>query len=127
MSNTGYNEQTVQYYDQNAEEYIKFTDGILLTDYIDEFLNMLSPNTMVLDAGCAQGRDAAYMHSKGFKVTGIDGAKSIIKYAQNKHSDIEFRVSDVRSTDFTQDTFGGVLCSAVILHFNDADASDVIK
>lgn len=122
-----YNDQTVRYYDQKFGEYIGFTNDIKLTEYIDTFLGMVPKRCKILDAGCAQGRDAAYMRDKGYLVSGVDGAQNMVAYAKKEHKDIDFKVSDVRSMPFEQNSFSGLLSSAVLLHFNDRDAHKVLK
>jgi SAM-dependent methyltransferase len=94
---------------------------------IEQFLAMLKPEDLVLDAGCAYGRDTEYMKSKGYSVKAIDLSPALIARARELYPEIEFAIADVRSTGFTDNTFEGIWCNATLLHLNDEDMTKALQ
>ena len=72
---------TLDYYNQNADDFIQGTISVDFAATQDKFINKLEPGALILDFGCGSGRDTKYFLSKGFKVDAIDGAEEICKKA----------------------------------------------
>ena len=64
---------TLNYYNNNAETFIKGTVSVDFSDTQDKFLSLLS-GKMILDFGCGSGRDTKYFLEKYYEVTAIDGS-----------------------------------------------------
>ncbi len=73
--------ETLAYYNQNADAFIEGTQTADMSEQYRFFLKNLSPGGKLLDLGCGSGRDSAYFSSLGFEVTAVDGKR------------IEFKVS----------------------------------
>ena len=57
MSENSYN-STLQYYQQNADEFVEGTISADMHDARARFLKLLPPHAFILDFGCGSGRDA---------------------------------------------------------------------
>lgn len=111
---------TIRAYD-DTKTYENSTRLLIPKKEIDKFLSMIEPGSVVLDAGCAFGRDTEYIKSKGYKVQGVDLSQALIKRAKELNPDSDFSLQDVRKTNFNDATFDGVWCNAVLLHLKDSD------
>lgn len=116
---------TIQAYD-DTKTYENSTRLLIPKEEIDKFLSMIEPDSIVLDAGCAFGRDTEYIKSKGYKVQGIDLSRALIKRAKELNPDSNFSVQDVRKTNFNNAMFGGIWCNAVLLHLKDSDMNKAL-
>ena len=75
------NNQTLQYYDENAEQFVRDTVDVNFTEMQDYFLSKLNKTAYILDFGCGSGRDTKYFLEHGFSVDAIDGSKEMCKRA----------------------------------------------
>lgn len=77
----------------------------------------------VLDAGCGLGDNAIFLASRGFRVTGVDGAEPALERARRRADesgvDVEFVRTDVTRMDGVQRRFTTVLDSALYHCLND--------
>ncbi len=117
--------RTIRAYD-DTQTYEENTRAVVPRHELNQFLGMLSPGSLVLDAGCAYGRDTKYIRDKGFAVKGIDLSPALIERALELLPDVEFAVRDVRETGFTEETFDGIWCNATLLHLTDEDMSKAL-
>lgn len=76
--------------------------------WLDLFLDTVPKGGTLLDLGCGSGRPVAgYCISKGFRVTGIDYATTMITLARETYPNSEWQVADIR--DYSPETlFDGV-------------------
>lgn len=74
--------QTISYYDKNAEEFCKNTIDADMSYCRSKFLNYLSEGTSILDAGCGSGRDSIAFKQLGYHVTAMDASPEICKEAE---------------------------------------------
>lgn len=60
-----------------------------------------------LDVGCGNGYYAEYLSKKGYKVTGIDISKEIVKYANKnyKNKNLIFKNADIFSKDLLEEKY----------------------
>lgn len=72
---------TIQYYNENAEQFINTTLDVNFTEVQDEFLSMLRKESYILDFGCGSGRDTKYFLERGFVVDAVDGSLEMCKRA----------------------------------------------
>lgn len=70
----------------------------------------------ILDLGCGAGRTTRVLKDSGYDVIGVDISKELIDSAKNNHPDIDFRVGDASSLEFTDDEF-----DLVFFSFNGLD------
>ena len=73
--------ETITYYNQNAEEYFDKTVNVSMQELYDQFEVYLKPGDKILDLGCGSGRDSKYFLSKGYDVISVDGSKAMYNLA----------------------------------------------
>lgn len=64
--------QTIDYYNQNAENFIENTQNVDMHLAQDKFLELLSEGDSILDFGCGSGRDTKYFLEMGYQVTATE-------------------------------------------------------
>ena len=74
--------QTISYYDKNAEEFCKNTIDADMSFCRDKFLKYLSAGASILDAGCGSGRDSVAFKQLGYHVTAMDASPKICQEAE---------------------------------------------
>lgn len=74
--------QTISYYDKNAEEFCKNTTDADMSYCRSKFLNYLSEGASILDAGCGCGRDSVAFKQLGYHVTAMDASPKICQEAE---------------------------------------------
>lgn len=70
---------SINYYDQNSQQYYDRTIAIDMTDKYENFLSHLPHNAHILDAGCGVGRDALYFKKLGHHVKTFDGSAEMVR------------------------------------------------
>jgi 2-polyprenyl-3-methyl-5-hydroxy-6-metoxy-1,4-benzoquinol methylase len=105
----GYNRIADRYL---VERKIDSEDVHLLNDFID----LLAPNSKVLDAGCGAGIPIAQMLAKRFNVTGVDFSKAQIELAKKNVPNATFLCEDMTQLHFPDNTFDGIVSYYAIIH-----------
>lgn len=89
--------------------------------YIERFLAALPEGATILDLGCGGGAPVArHMAARGFRVTGIDSAPTLISLCQTRMPEQEWIVDDMRSLALGR-RFGGVLAWDSFFHLRHDD------
>jgi ubiquinone/menaquinone biosynthesis C-methylase UbiE len=70
----------------------------------------------ILDAGCGEGRFAAFFLKKGAKVVGIDSSRASIATARKQVKGAQFIVGSVTKMPFKDSSFDVVFLSLVLQH-----------
>lgn len=83
-------------------------------------LPYLSEGAHILDICCGTGQLVQYLLKKGYKVTGLDGSKEVLRYARDNAPGAEFIFSDVRSFK-SQPTFDAVVSTNALYHVLNLD------
>lgn len=89
----------VDLYQENARAWIERREQTLFEKpWLDRFLSItLAGGQKILDLGCGSGQPIAeYFIAKGCKVTGVDGAKSLIQIARKKFPEHTWIMADMR-------------------------------
>ena len=68
---------TLNYYNQNADTFFSGTVSVDFTQTQNKFLNYLNVGDYILDFGCGSGRDTKYFLEAGMKVDAIDGSEEM--------------------------------------------------
>ena len=115
---------TINYYNQNAENFIANTQNADMHPTQERFLRLLDANTSILDFGCGSGRDTKYFLEKGYQVTATDGSAELCRLAS------EFTGIKVKEMLFQEldaiNQYDGIWACSSILHLSKKELLPVI-
>lgn len=127
------NKSQIQHaYNVTAEEYaIRFFrefdhkpfDRMVLKRFAEE----TKGKGRVCDMGCGPGEVAAFLHSLGSNVMGIDISEGMIQKAKELSPDIQFRCEDMAQLSFKNDELAGIASFYAIVHFTLEELGHVFK
>lgn len=83
---------------------------------LEDLVHRLPPGSAVLDAGCGSGYASLFLARRGFRVTGIDISKQMLRLAKRKVPGATFLRMDMRKIDLPEKGFDGVVCLYAIFH-----------
>lgn len=91
---------------------------------LDAFLAALSKGARVLELGCGNGMDAAYMLAQGFDVDATDGTPALVAEAQKRIGGAArlMLFDDLEA----QASYDGVWACACLLHVEAASLPDIL-
>ena len=72
---------TLDYYDNCADDFYKSTVNIDFTTIQEHFLEKLEKGSYILDFGCGSGRDTKYFLEHGYRVDATDGSSELCRLA----------------------------------------------
>lgn len=117
--------ETITYYNQNAEEYFNKTVNVSMQELYDQFEAYLKPGDRILDLGCGSGRDSRYFLSRGYDVVSVDGSKEMCRLAE------KYIGRDVRNITFAEldynNEFDAVWACASLLHVDSDKLFEVFS
>ena len=119
------NQETLQYYEDNAETFISGTVNADMSDARQRFLKLLPENALILDFGCGSGRDTKAFLEHGYRVDAIDGSAELCRQASD-YTGICVRQMLFQELDISN-YYDGVWACASILHLSKIEISDVLK
>lgn len=112
---------TIDYYNANAEKYYKATVGVDFEQLRKKFASYLPENARIIDLGCGSGRDVKAFCNMGYQAIGLDASKELAEIAKDRLG-IEVLVADMATWE-TDEPVDGIWCCASLLHLNDDDAN----
>ena len=116
------NNQTLEYYEKNADAYVKDTVSVDFTDVQNRFMQALK-GRKILDFGCGSGRDTLYFLNAGYGVDAMDGCREFCISAS------QLTGIPVRHMLFQElneiDYYDGIWACSSILHVSKEDLKDV--
>lgn len=115
---------TIEYYERNAEGFADGTADIEFSEMQDEFLKELKAGAFILDFGCGSGRDTKYFLQKGYRVTALDGSAKLCRIAE-QNTGIPVMQMDFNDFD-EQDKYDGIWACSSILHLPKPDLKNVL-
>jgi len=121
-----YIKETINFYDQNVEEYIQKTIKLQDDEWLNKFSAHLPEKAKVLDVGCGFGRDTNLFTLKKYDAYGIDLSLRMIEKAKDFSPASKFQVMDMLKLEFEAGYFDGIWCSAALLHLSKEDAKGAI-
>ena len=116
---------TLDYYEKNAETFARGTVDVEFTDIQDRFVNLLPKNGYILDYGCGSGRDTKYFISKGFRVDAADGSEKLCRIA-SENTGIAVRQMRFSELDASE-KYDGIWACSSILHLPKVELRDVFR
>ena len=118
-------DQTIVYYEQNADSFIDGTLGADMDDLRQGFLELLPEGSYILDFGCGSGRDIKAFLDSGYRVDAVDGSEELCRRASDytgipvKHMLFQ-ELSD-------REQYDGIWACASILHLKRRELPDVLQ
>jgi len=94
---------------QNREEYA----------LIKPFLDRLSSNAKILDAGCGLGEWTAFLSQENYETVGLDLSFPTLRRLQETYPEVDFVCGSVLSTSFPASHFDAVISWGVFEHFEN--------
>lgn len=107
-------EQTINYYNLNAKNFIENTQNADMHIPQNRFLRLLAEHASILDFGCGSGRDTKFFLSKGYDVTATDGSAELCKLA-SAFSGIDVKEMLFQDLDAIS-MYNGIWACSSILH-----------
>ncbi len=117
--------QTLDYYNQKAKEFVSGTVDVVFTEIQDVFLQYISAGGNILDFGCGSGRDTKYFLSKGYDVDATDGSEELCRIASD-YSGITVKHMLFEELDAVE-KYDGIWACASILHVEKKQLPDILK
>ena len=118
-------DNTLNYYNQNANQFVQGTLSVDFKNTQDRFLAKLSSGAYILDFGCGSGRDTKYFLENGYQVDATDGSEELCKIAS------DYTGVNVKHMLFEElcdtDKYDGIWACSSILHLSKATLADVLK
>lgn len=112
--------ETIDYYNQNAEQYYQSTVDVDFEQLRKKFVSYLPEHAWIIDLGCGSGRDVKAFCDLGYQAVGLDASEGLVRIAQEKLG-VEV-VVDSMATWKADEPFDGIWCCAALLHLNESDA-----
>jgi 2-polyprenyl-3-methyl-5-hydroxy-6-metoxy-1,4-benzoquinol methylase len=104
-------------YNQIADKYLaartKDSEDVRL---LGDFIELLSPDAKVLDAGCGAGIPISKMLAEHFDVTGVDFSEAQIVLAKKNVPNAKFLCEDMTSLKFQEGSFDGICSYYATIH-----------
>ena len=118
-------DNTIEYYNQNAEQFVQGTLSVDFAATQERFLEKLSVGAYILDFGCGSGRDTKYFLDKGYQVEATDGSAELCRRAS------EYTGICVKQMLFEEldeyEKYDGIWACSSILHLEKRVLKDVLK
>ncbi len=106
---------TFTFYRDNAQEYVRETvDLDFIAPMRQRFVDLLAPNSLILDLGCGSGRDSRFFLELGHQIVAIDPVKEIAACAE-QYLKQPVLVKKAEEID-EKNTYDGIWACASLLH-----------
>lgn len=117
--------KTLDYYNNNATDFVANTQSVNFQQTQDKFLIKLNPGACILDFGCGSGRDTKYFLDQSYRVDAIDGSKELCRLA-SEYTGIEVKQMLFQELD-AREQYDGIWACASILHLSKEELKAVLK
>jgi SAM-dependent methyltransferase len=117
--------ETVDYYNEHAEEFYRDTIGLNMEGLYAPFLSLVPKGGRILDAGCGSGRDSVYFMHEGYDVTAFDASSALVSLSARKLGD-KVHCLSFHQISFDRE-FDGVWACASLLHVPRSEMGDAIN
>lgn len=117
-------EQTLLYYDQNANRFMEDTIDVDFSAIREQFLNYVPKYGTILDLGCGSGRDSRAFLQQGYHVIAVDGSKELCK-AASKYINQPV-ICSLFQEYVPEEQLDGIWACASLVHLNKADIIETV-
>ena len=119
------NNDTLNWYRENAEEFITRTETVDMSALYDAFLSHVSAGGRVMDLGCGAGNAALHFSKKGYDVLAVDGCQELCEHTRRRVG-CQTRVLRFEELDY-ENAFDGVWACASLLHLRMNELPRVLR
>jgi ubiquinone/menaquinone biosynthesis C-methylase UbiE len=117
MMNMDHKETVKSGYNKIADRYLaERTQDSPDVHLLHDFIDLLSPKSKVLDAGCGAGIPIAKMLAENFDVIGVDFSDAQIELARKNVPNAHFLRADMTQLDFPDESLDGICSYYAIIH-----------
>ncbi len=116
---------TLHWYQENAEAFISRTTDVDMTAHYRAFLHHIFPGGRILDLGCGAGSASLYFTQRGYDVLAVDGCKELCEHTRRRVG-CTVRCMRFDELDYV-DAFDGVWACASLLHLRKAELPAVLR
>lgn len=120
-------DDTVAYYDRNAERFAADTGRLDMSALHERFLRHMPAGGRILDAGCGVGRDALAFAERGYSVVAFDASAEMVRLARERTAGraeiLQMRFEDVA----WRKEFDGIWACASLLHVPETELPAVAR
>ena len=103
------------YYGIHAGDYHDKTFAVDTSIFLSPFVQLLPPQSRILDIGCGSGRDLLWLKQRGFEPTGFERSVSLAKLAR-RHSGCPVIEGDLETFDFSMGSWNVVMLVGSLVH-----------
>lgn len=118
-------DQTIDFYNTQATQYVAETVDLDVSNIRNLFLNLIPEDGHILDLGCGSGRDSRFFLDHGYSVTAVDASDELANIAS------EFIGKPVENLSFQEldylETFDGIWACASLLHCPKSEMGGVMQ
>ena len=125
MSNEKRKNDTLEYYNSKAKDFVLDTVDVAFTEIQDIFLEYIPAGGKILDFGCGSGRDTKYFLDEGYDVDATDGSEELCKIA-SEYTGVQVKHMLFEELD-KERVYDGVWACASILHVEKKQLPDIIR
>lgn len=116
--------ETIDFYNNNAQDYFDFTVNANMEEQYTVFLKHIKREGKILDFGCGSGRDALYFKNAGYDTYAIDGSEEMCKLAR------EYTGLDIKCINFNDfnevDSYDGIWACGSLSHVKKEDLLNML-
>ena len=116
---------TLNWYRENAEEFISRTEHVDMSALYDEFISHVPAGGRVMDLGCGAGNAALHFSTKGYDVLAVDGCPELCEHTRLRVG-CAVRVLRFEELDY-ENAFDGVWACASLLHLRMSELPRVLR
>jgi SAM-dependent methyltransferase len=117
-------EETITYYDDHCERFVKETFDIDMSHVYQPFLELVPAGGRLLDAGCGSGRDALAFSNLGFEVDAFDASSRCVEQARQLTG---LEIQQLRFDEMAfENEFDGIWACASLLHVRRDQLDEVL-
>ena len=122
--------RTLSYYENNAKHLSLRYESTKVDNIHSLLLNTFPSKSSLLEIGCGSGRDASFMHRKGYDVLAIDGSREMIAEAKLYHPELADKLEVIKIPDefyFELSSFDGIYSIATLMHLDKSMIDQTIE
>lgn len=123
---TDYVTRTIATYDRIASTYADDMNDYVPEEERKKFAGYVTKGGIILDLGCAAGRDSIFFSKRGFRTVGVDLSEKLLAIARKRAPELTFLHQDIRTLQFPNESFDGIWACAILLHLKPEEMQHVI-